>query len=65
MHSAAISRFHVENGFISPTRHASVSAFIRGAKRLLAKPACPKAAMTQELIKKIVTFCVEEDRPDN
>jgi integrase len=63
MHSAAISRFHVENGFVSPTRHASVSAFIKGARRLLAKPACPKAAMTHELIKKIVDRCVREDRP--
>jgi integrase len=64
MHSAAIARFHVENGYISPTRHASVSAFIKGARRLLSKPACPKAAMTHELIKKIGNFCVKEDRPD-
>jgi integrase len=64
MHSAAISRFHVENGYVSPTRHASVSAFIKGARKLLGKPAQPKAALTKVLIKKIVDTCVGEAGPD-
>jgi hypothetical protein len=34
-------------------------AFIKGAKRLLAKPACPKAAMMHTLIKKILVMCTE------
>jgi hypothetical protein len=59
MHSAAISRFHIESGFLSPTRHASVGAFIKGAKNLLGKPACPKAALTQDLLKQIFGYCIK------
>jgi hypothetical protein len=61
MHSAAISRFHVENGLFSPTRHVSVSAFFKGARKLLGKPSQAKEALTQELIKKIVDMCVKKD----
>jgi integrase len=65
MHSAAISRFHVENGQISPTRHMSVSAFIKGAKKLLGKPAQPKTALTQDFIRKIISECVQDAGPND
>jgi integrase len=41
-----------------------VSAFIKGARKLLGKPAQPKTALTKDLIKKIVNVCVEAAGPD-
>jgi integrase len=42
-----------------------VSAFVKGARRLLGKPAQPKTALTQDLIRKIVNECVKEEGPDD
>jgi hypothetical protein len=60
MHSASISAFHDKNFLESACREKAVQDFISGCQRQLGKPVVSREAMTKQIIRNIVRFCVKD-----